>query len=30
MRTDEGAEGLRHGKGEQEVRPRELFIEVVL
>ena len=30
MRADEGAERLRDRKGEEEVRPRELFVEVVL
>ncbi len=30
MRADEGAERLRDRKGEKEVRPRELFVEVVL
>ena len=30
MRADEGSERLRHGAGEQEVRPRELFVQVVL
>ena len=30
MRADEGAERLRDRKGEKEVRPRELLVEVVL
>jgi hypothetical protein len=30
MRADEGSEWLRDGEGEQEVRPRELVVEVVL
>jgi len=29
MRADEGAEGLRHGEGEEEVRPGQLFVQVV-
>ena len=30
LRAEEGAERLRDGKGEEAVRPRELFVEVVL
>src|SRR5512145_3059448 len=30
MRADEGSERLRNGEGHKEVRPRELFVEVVL
>ena len=29
MRADEGSERLRDGEGEEEVRPRELLVEVV-
>lgn len=28
-RADEGAEGLRHGEGAEEVRPGQLFVQVV-
>ena len=30
MRADEGTEGLGDGEGEEEVRPRQLFVQVVL
>ena len=30
VRADEGSEWLRDGEGEQEVRPRELLVEVAL
>ena len=30
MRADEGSERLRDGEGEEEMRPRELFVQVVL
>ena len=30
MRADEGSEGLRDGEGEEEVRPGQLFVQVVL
>ena len=30
MRADKRAQGLRDGEGDEEVRPRELFVEVVL
>ena len=30
MRADEGAQGLRDGEGEEEVRPGQLFVQVVL
>ena len=30
MRADEGSERLRHGEGEEEVRPGQLFVQVVL
>ena len=30
MGADEGAQGLRDGEGEEEVRPRELFFQVVV
>ena len=30
MRADKGAEGLRDGEGEEEVRPGQLFVQVVL
>ena len=29
MRADEGSERLRDGEGEEEVRPRELLVQVV-
>ena len=29
MRADEGSECLRNGEGEQEVRPGQLFLQVV-
>ena len=29
MRADEGTQGLRDGEGDEEVRPRELFVQVV-
>ena len=29
MRADEGTQGFRHGEGEEEVRPGQLFIQVV-
>jgi hypothetical protein len=29
MRADEGSERLRNGEGEEEVRPGQLFLEVV-
>ena len=29
-RADEGSERLRHGEGEEEVRPGQLFVQVVL
>jgi len=30
LRADEGTEGLRDGKGEEEMRPGQLFVQVVL
>ena len=30
MRADEGSERLRDGEGEEEVRPGQLFVQVVL
>ena len=30
MRTEEGSEGLRHGEGQEEVRPGQLCVQVVL
>ena len=30
MRADEGSQGLRDGEGEEEVRPGQLFVQVVL
>ena len=30
MGADKGAQGLRDGEGEEEVRPGELFVQVVL
>jgi hypothetical protein len=30
MRADEGSERLRHGKGEEEVRPGKLWLQMVL
>ena len=30
MRADEGTQGLRDGEGEEEVRPGQLFVQVVL
>ena len=30
MRADEGTQGFRDGEGEEEVRPGQLFVQVVL
>ena len=30
LRADKGTQGLRDGKGEEEVRPGQLFVQVVL
>jgi len=30
VRTEEGSEGLRHGEGQEEVRPGQLCVQVVL
>jgi hypothetical protein len=30
MRADKGTQGLRDGEGDEEVRPRELFLQVVV
>jgi len=29
MRADEGSERLRHGEGEEEVRPEKLFLQMM-